>query len=160
VCSPIEDEATTPSNQHTEVGGQIVDLGGLTASSCTVGANSNANRISSPTDMEEDVDDDLLDYEPSPARASMEISVIYLSSIDCSLLEEEEASQLALGPQDAIFKKSKELGDHLKLLYIRGQLDDMPVAHMLVDGCATVNVMLIPPSRSLGRPMLSLSRQT
>jgi hypothetical protein len=68
--------------------------------------------------VEEDADDDLLDYEPSPARDGMEIMVIYLSSIDYSFLEEEEVSQLALGPQDTIFKKPLELGDHLKTLYI------------------------------------------
>jgi hypothetical protein len=91
--------------------------------------------------MEEDTDDDLLDYEPSPACDGMEINVIYLSSTNYSLLEEEEVSHLALGPQDAIFKKLTELGDHLKPLYIHGHLDGTPVACMLVDGGAAVNVM-------------------
>jgi hypothetical protein len=54
--------------------------------------------------MEEDTDGDLLDYEPSPARNGMEINIVYVSSTDYSLLEEEEVSQLALGPQDSIFK--------------------------------------------------------
>jgi hypothetical protein len=64
--------------------------------------------------MEEDIDDDLLDYEPSPACNGMEVGVIYLSSIDYSLLEEMEVSQLALGSQDAIFKKLAGSEDHLK----------------------------------------------
>jgi hypothetical protein len=64
--------------------------------------------------MEEDIDDDLLDYEPSPACNGMEVGVIYLSSIDYSLLEEMEVSQLALGSQDAIFKKLVGSEDHLK----------------------------------------------
>jgi hypothetical protein len=91
--------------------------------------------------MEEDANDDLLDYEPSLVRDGMEINVIYLSSTNYSLLEQEKVSQLALGPQDAVFKKQAESGDHLKPMYIRGHLDGMLVAHMLVDGGATVNVM-------------------
>jgi hypothetical protein len=42
--------------------------------------------------MEKDTNDDLLDYEPSPSHNSMEINVVYLSSTDYSLLEEEEVS--------------------------------------------------------------------
>jgi hypothetical protein len=42
--------------------------------------------------MEEDTDNDLLDYEPSPACDGMDVNVVYLSSIDYSLLEEEEVS--------------------------------------------------------------------
>jgi hypothetical protein len=42
--------------------------------------------------MEEDTDDDLLDYEPSPACNGMEVNVLYFSSTDYSLLEEEEVS--------------------------------------------------------------------
>jgi hypothetical protein len=55
--------------------------------------------------MEEDTDDDLLDYDPAPARDDMDVNVIYLSSTNYSLLEEEEVSQLTLRPQDAVFKK-------------------------------------------------------
>ena len=40
--------------------------------------------------MDWDLDDDLLDYEPSLTCNGMEINVIYLSSIDYSLLQEEE----------------------------------------------------------------------
>jgi hypothetical protein len=101
--------------------------------------------------MEEDTNDDLLDYEPSPVCDGMEINIIYLSSTDYSLLEEEEISQLALGPQDAIFKKLVELGDHLKLLYIRGHLNGMPMARMLVDGGTTVNVMPYATFKKLGK---------
>jgi hypothetical protein len=44
----------------------------------------------------EDTNDDHLHYEPSPTCDGMEINVIYLSSTDYSLLEEEEVLQLAL----------------------------------------------------------------
>jgi hypothetical protein len=49
------------------------------------------------------------------------------------LLEEEDVSQLALGPQDTVFKKPAELGDHLKPMYIREHLDGTSVARMLID---------------------------
>jgi hypothetical protein len=153
-----EDQAsptTAPNSKHVEAGGQTVPAkglttpgdgqtmspGGPTTSSYRTSTSNNADRTSSPITMEEDTDDDLLDYEPSPARDGMEINVIYLSSTNYSLLEEEEVSHLALGPQDAIFKKLTELGDHLKPLYIHGHLDGTPVACMLVDGGAAVNVM-------------------
>jgi hypothetical protein len=122
-------------------GGQTASPGGPTASSCRIGATSGTDRTSSPTAMEEDIDDDLLDYEPSPARNGIEINIVYLSSTNYSLLEEEEVSQLALGPQEAIFKKSVESKDHLKSLYIHRYLDGTPVARMLVDGGAVVNVV-------------------
>jgi hypothetical protein len=149
-----EDEVgptATPNSPHTEAGGQTVGPSSATTSSWRVDASSGANGISSSTGMEEDADDDLLDYEPSPTHDSMEINVIYLSSTDYSLLEEEEVSQLALGPQDAIFKKPVELGDHLKPQYIHGHLDGMPVAHKLVDGGAMVNVMPYSTFKKLGK---------
>jgi hypothetical protein len=151
VHGPTEDEAAALSSPHIEAGGQIVGPGGPTASSCRIDANSGANGISSPTDMEEDADDDLLDYEPSPACDGMEINVMYLSSTDYSLLEEEEVSQLTLGPQGAVFKKLAESGGHLKLLYIHGHLDGMSVVHMLVDGGAAVNMMLYSSFKKLGK---------
>jgi hypothetical protein len=97
---------------------------------------------SSSATMEEDTDDDLLDYEPSPMRDGMEINVIYLSPTDYSLREEEEVSQLTLGPQDAFFKK---------LVYNRGRLDDTSMARLLVDGGAAVNVMPYSTSKKLGK---------
>jgi hypothetical protein len=151
VHGPIKDEAAALSNPHTEASGQTAGPGGPTASSCRVDANSGANETSSPAGMEEDADDGLLDYEPSSACDCMEINVIYLSSTNYSLLEEEEVSQLALGPQDTIFKKPAESGDHLKLLYIPGHLDGTPVTHMLVDGGVMVNVMPYSTFKKLGK---------
>jgi hypothetical protein len=126
----------TPSSQLIEAGGQTMSPGSRINSSCSLSvrppAPVGADENSSPTTMEEDTDDDLLDYEPSPAHNGMEVNIVYLSSTDYSLLEEEEVSQLALGPQDAIIKKPAESGDHLKSLYIRGHLNGMPVTRMLV----------------------------
>jgi hypothetical protein len=108
--------------------------------------------------MEEDTDDDFLDYKPSPTRNDMEVNVVFLSSTDYTLHEEEEVSQLVLGSQDIVFKKLVESEDHLKPLYIHGHLDSTPVARMLVDAGTAVNVMPCATSRSLGRPMPNLSR--
>jgi hypothetical protein len=155
----------TPSSQHAEPGGlaeatdgsttaegsQTMKPGGPTTSSYRTGASSGADGASSLAAMEEDTDDDLLDYEPSCACNGMEINVVYLSSIDYSLLEEEEVSQLALGPQDSVFKKPVELEDHLKSLYIRGHLNGTPVARMLVDGGVAVNMMPYATFKKLGK---------
>jgi hypothetical protein len=67
------------------------------------------------------------------------------------LLEEEKVSQLALGPQDTVFKKLVESEDYLKSLYIHGHLNGMPVARMLVDGGAAVNVMPYTTFKKLGK---------
>ena len=48
--------------------------------------------LSPSTQMDEDLDDYLLNYEPSPARDDMDVNVIYLSSTDYSLLGEEKVS--------------------------------------------------------------------
>jgi hypothetical protein len=103
--------------------------------------------------MEEDANDDLLDYEPS-TRDGMEINVIYLSSTDYSL--QEEVSQLALGPQDVVFKKPTESGDHLKSSNIHGHLNGTPVARMLVDGGVTVNVMPYSTFKKIGKTDVEL----
>jgi hypothetical protein len=131
-------------------GGQTASPGGPTTSSCGTGTSGSADETSSPAALEEDTDDDLLIYEPSPTRNGMEINVVYLST-NYSLLEEEEVSQLGLGPQDAIFKKSVESKDHLKSLYICGHLNGTPVSRMLVDGFVVVNLMPYATFKKLGK---------
>jgi hypothetical protein len=63
-------------------GGLTVSLGSPTASSCRMGTSSGADGTSSPAAMEEDSDDDLLNYEPSPIHNGVKINVVYLSSTD------------------------------------------------------------------------------
>jgi hypothetical protein len=129
---------------------------GPTTISCKIDMSSSVDGTSSPAAMEKDTNDDLLDYEPSPACDGMDVNVIYLSTIDYSLLEEEEVSQLALGPQDTLFKKPAESGGHLKPMYNRGHIDGTPVARMLVDGGVAVNVMLYSTFKKLGRTDVEL----
>jgi hypothetical protein len=136
--------------------GQTASSGGPTTTSCRTNASSVVGGTSSPTTMEEDTNDDLLDYEPCPACNGMEVNVGYLSSTDYSFLKEEEVSQLALGSQDVVFKKSAESKDHLKPIYIRGHLDGTPAARMLVDGGAAVNVMPYATFKKLGKTDVEL----
>jgi hypothetical protein len=62
----------------------------------------------------------MLDYELSPIRDDMDVNVIYLSSIDYSLIGDEEVAEMSFGPHDAVFQRPKDAENHLKPLYIRG----------------------------------------
>jgi hypothetical protein len=101
-------------------------------------------------DIPEDDDMDLLNYEPFPNIEGMNINVVILSSLDCSLIG-EETPQFNLGPQDAVFKKPELSDDHLKPLFVRGHLDGSPIAHLLIDGGAVVNVMPYVVFKKLGK---------
>jgi hypothetical protein len=46
----------------------------------------------------------------------------------------EDITELALGVERTVFEKVKNLGAHMKSLFIWGHLDRMPIRHMLVDG--------------------------
>jgi hypothetical protein len=50
---------------------------GPTAISRKIGTSSGVNGTSSPIAVEEDTDDDLLDYEPSVAHDGIDVNVIY-----------------------------------------------------------------------------------
>jgi hypothetical protein len=62
-----------------------------------------------------------------------------------------EVGQICLTPKEAVFKKPKELSQHLKSLYIRGQFDGKPISRMLIDGGATVNLMSYTVFKKLGQ---------
>jgi hypothetical protein len=86
----------------------------------------------------------------------MDANVIYLSSVDYSLVVDEEAAEKSFGPCDTVFQRLKDTENHLKSLYIRGHLDGTPISQMLVDGGAIIN--LIPyffSSRRWGSQMSS-----
>jgi hypothetical protein len=97
-----------------------------------------------PTSMEEDdlLGEDLVDYEASPERLGMDVNVIIFST-DCTIVGDDEpvVAQFDFGPKEAAFTKSKESVNHLKPLFVRGHIDGIPIAKMLVDGGATVNLM-------------------
>jgi hypothetical protein len=92
-----------------------------------------------PTSIEEDdlLGEDLVDYEASPERPGMDVSVITFS-VDCTIVGDNEpvVAQFDFGPKEAAFTKPKESVNHLKPLFVRGHIDGIPIAKMLVDGGA------------------------
>jgi hypothetical protein len=104
--------------------------------------------------MEEDdlLGEDLVDYEASPERLGMDVNIITFSS-DCTIIGDDEpvVAQFDFGPKEAAFTKPKESVNHLKPLFMRGHIDGIPIAKMLVDGGATVNLMPYSLYRKLGK---------
>jgi hypothetical protein len=90
-----------------------------------------------PTPMEEDdlIGEDLVDYEASPEHPGMDINVITFST-DCTIVSDDEpiVAQFDFGPKEVAFTKPKESVNHLKPLFVRGHIDGIPIAKMLVDG--------------------------
>jgi hypothetical protein len=55
----------------------------------------------------------------------------------------EDVGELALGSERAMFEKRRNPGANMKPLFIRGHLDGTPVGHKLVDGGASINILLL-----------------
>jgi hypothetical protein len=70
----------------------------------------------------------MVDYEPSLVREDMDVNVIYLSSVDYSLVGDDEVLKMSFGPCDAVFQRLEDLKNHLKSLYIQGHLDGTPIS--------------------------------
>ena len=96
---------------------------------------------SEPEPTPED-DEEMVDFENTPVREGVDMNMVYyLPAEFCALDEEGEVAQLDFGPKNAIFEKPKELVNQLKPLYINGHINGSPVARMLIDGGAVVNLM-------------------
>jgi hypothetical protein len=106
-----------------------------------------------PTSMEEDdlLGEDLVNYEASLERPSMDINVITFST-DCTIIGDDEpvVAQFDFGPKEVAFTKPKESVNHLKPLFVRGHIDGIPIAKILVDGGAAVNLMSYSLYKKLG----------
>jgi hypothetical protein len=59
-------------------------------------------------------------------------------------------TELALGAERVVFDKPENSGAHMKPLFIRGHLDGAPIGHMLVDGGASINILLLSLFKKLG----------
>jgi hypothetical protein len=107
-----------------------------------------------PTPVEEDdlLGEDLVDYEASLERPGMDVNIITFSA-DCTIVGDDEpvVAQFDFGPKEAAFTKPKESVNHLKPLFVRGHIDGILIAKMLVDGGATVNLMPYLLYRKLGK---------
>jgi hypothetical protein len=82
----------------------------------------------------------------------MDVNVIMFSS-DRTIIDDDEpvVAQFDFGPKDDAFTKPKELLNHLKPLFVCGHIDGILIAKMLVDGGATMNLMLYSLYRKLGK---------
>jgi hypothetical protein len=107
-----------------------------------------------PTSMEEDdlLGEDLVNYEASPERPGMHVNVITFSA-DCTIVGNDEpiVAQFDFGHKEAVFTKPKESVNHLKPLFVHDHIDGIPIAKMLVDGGAVVNLMPYSLYRKLGK---------
>jgi hypothetical protein len=107
-----------------------------------------------PTPMEEDdlLGEDMVDYEASLEHPGIDVNVITFST-DCTIVGDDEpiVAQFDFGPKEAAFTKVKESVNHLKPLFVRGHIDGIPIAKMLVDGGAAVNLMPYSLYRKLGK---------
>jgi hypothetical protein len=107
-----------------------------------------------PTSMEEDnlLGEDLVEYEASPERPGMDVNVITFSA-DCTIVDDDEpiVAQFDFGPKEVAFTRPKEPVIHLKSLFVRGHIDGIPIAKMLVDGGVAVNLMPYSLYRKLGK---------
>jgi hypothetical protein len=52
--------------------------------------------------------------------------------------------------EETMFEKPKEMGSHMKPLYIKGRVDGRPVGCMMVDGGTSVNIMPLATFQRLG----------
>jgi hypothetical protein len=90
-----------------------------------------------PTPMEEDdpLGENLVDYEATPEHSGMDVNVITFSAY-CTIIGDDEpiVAQFDFSPKEVVFTKPKELVNHLKSLFVRGQIDGILICKMLVDG--------------------------
>jgi hypothetical protein len=146
--------ARGPSVLHQEASGQPAPGADHPAPERESSAVHQEASDDTPTSMEEDdlLGEDLIDYEASPERPGMDVNVITFS-VDCTIVGDYEpvVAQFDFGPKEAAFTKPKESVNHLNPLFMRGHIGGIPIAKMLVDGGATVNLMPYSLYRKLGK---------
>jgi hypothetical protein len=146
--------ARGPSGLHQEASGQPAPGADRPAPARGPSAIHQEASNDTPTSMEEDdlLGEDPVDYEASPERPGMDMNVITFSA-DCTIIGDDEpvVAQFDFGPKEAAFTKPKESVNHLKSLFVRGHIDGISIAKMLVDGGAAVNLMPYSLYRKLGK---------
>jgi hypothetical protein len=70
----------------------------------------------------------------------------------------EDVVALAQGAERAVLEKLENLGAHVKPLFIQGHLDGMPIGHMLIDGGASDNMLLLSLFKKLSHVEGDLKR--
>jgi hypothetical protein len=79
----------------------------------------------------------------------MDINMVFMIPVEFRA-PTKDVTEFALGVEHAMFKKLQNLGTHMKSLFIQGHLDGTPIRHMLVDGGASVNILLLSLFKKLG----------
>jgi hypothetical protein len=106
-----------------------------------------------PTPMEEDdlLRKDLVDYEATPEQSGMDVNVIMFSA-NCTIISDDEpvVAWFDFCPKVAAFTKPKESVNHLKPLFVRGHINGISIAKMLVGGGAALNLMSYSLYRKFG----------
>jgi hypothetical protein len=94
----------------------------------------------------------LVNYGDTPEHLGMDVNVIMFST-DCTIISDDEPiiAQFDFGPKEAAFTKPKESVNHLKPLFMRGHIDGILIAKMLIDGRAAMNLMPYSLYRKLGK---------
>jgi hypothetical protein len=67
-------------------------------------------------------------------------------------------AELTLGAERAVYKKPDNLGAHMKPLFFQGHLDGTSIRPILVDGGASVNILLLSLFKKLGHIESDLKR--
>jgi hypothetical protein len=57
---------------------------------------------------------------------------------------------MTLSAEHVVFEKPEKMGEHMKPLDIKGHLDGKPIWHMMIDGGASINIMLWSMFQKLG----------
>jgi hypothetical protein len=106
-----------------------------------------------PIPMEEEdlLEEDLVDYGATLEHSGMDVNDIMFST-NCTIIGDDEpvVGQFNFGPKEAAFTKPRMV-NHLKPLFVCGHIDGIPIAKMLVNGGATVNLMPYSLYRKLGK---------
>jgi hypothetical protein len=93
-----------------------------------------SNNVPTPMEKDDLLGEDLVDYEASLEHLGMDVNVITFFAY-CTIVGDDEPviAQLDFGPKEVAFTKPKESVNHLKPLFVRGHIDGIPIAKMLVD---------------------------
>jgi hypothetical protein len=87
----------------------------------------------------------------------MDVNMVFTIPTEFHALTEDVA-ELVLGTLHAVFEKPENSGAHMKPLFIRGHLDGAPIGHMLIDGGASINILLLSLFKKIGHVEGDLKR--
>jgi hypothetical protein len=72
---------------------------------------------------------------------------VFMIPTEFRILEHNVAT-MSQGAESAMFKKPEKEGKHMKPLFIKGHLKGKPMGRMMVDGGASISIMLLSCPKS------------